>query len=276
MNPRNYAVFTIILIVGLVIVGAVIEGLTPGASSHTAHGEGQPADEGWQAKLSHYTQGHETSPLTILFFFLLVAALLVVLSLKATRHLELRPRPWQNLAEQVVEAFDYMATSVIGPHGRKYGSLLGTCFLFILFMNLLGLVPFCKSPTASLNVTVSLAITSVLLVHIYSIREVGIKKYLLHYWGEPWWLGPLMFPLHVIGELAKPLSLSIRLFGNIFGEDMIIIILMALGAFLLPVFLPIPVQLPLMGFAIFTGFVQALVFTMLIAAYIENFAGEVH
>jgi F-type H+-transporting ATPase subunit a len=271
MNPRNYAIFTIILIVGLVVVGAVIEGLTAGA-----HGEGHAEGGGWQTKLAAYTQGHEVSPVTILFFFLLVGAFLVVLSIKATRGLELRPRPWQNLAEQIVETFEYMATSVIGPHGRKYASLLGTCFLFILFMNLLGLVPFCKSPTASLNVTVSLAITSVLLVHIYSVREVGIKKYLLHYWGEPWWLGPLMLPLHVIGELAKPLSLSIRLFGNIYGEDMIIIILMALGAFLLPTFLPIPIHFPMMAFGIFTGFVQALVFTMLIAAYIENFAGEVH
>jgi F-type H+-transporting ATPase subunit a len=201
---------------------------------------------------------------------------LLALSIKATRGLGVRPGPWQNLGEQIVEAFDYMAESVIGHRGKKYASLLGTCFLFILFMNLLGLVPFCKSPTASLNVTVSLAITAVFLVHVYSIREVGIKKYVMHYIGEPLWLGPLMLPLHIIGELAKPLSLSIRLFGNIYGEDMIIIVLMALGAFLLPIFLPIPVHFPMMAFGIFTSFVQALVFTMLIAAYIENFAGEAH
>jgi len=86
--------------------------------------------------------------------------------------------------------------------------------------------------------------------------------------GEPIWLAPLNIPIHIIGELARPLSLSIRLFGNIFGEDMVIAKLIAMAALALPWWLPIPFQFPMLLFALFTGFVQALVFLILASSYI--------
>lgn len=244
---------------GIAIVGAVAQ-LAVSPEPAAAHGEG-----------SEHTLGIPT----ILFFFFLCAIVLVILSIKATRRLSLRPRWWQNGAEQVVESFQHLAKNTIGEeYGRKYASLLGSAFVFILVMNLIGLVPWGKSPTANLNVTVSLAIACIILVHIYSIREAGIKRYVSHYFGEIWWLWWLMPALHVIGELAKPLSLSIRLFGNIFGEDMVIVILMVMGAYALPMFIPIPLHLPMLLFGLFTSFVQALVFTMLIGAYIGNFVAH--
>jgi len=282
MNKRNFWIFTVALILGMIVLGGAIEVLTgavtiPGLHMQAAtHEGGGKAPVGWQGAVAAHTSEHHIGGVTILAFFLLAAAILWALSFRATRKMSLRPHPWQNLAEQVVESFDYMATNIIGPHGKQYAPLLGTCFMFILFMNLMGLIPWAKAPTANLNVTISLAIGAVVLVHFYSIRKVGIKKYIVHYLGEPIWLAWLMFPLHVIGEITKPVSLSIRLFGNIFGEDMIIMVLMVLAAFILPAFLPIPLQFPLMLLAMFTSFVQALVFTMLIGAYIENFTAEEH
>jgi F-type H+-transporting ATPase subunit a len=244
---------------GTAIVGAVVQ-LAVSPEALSAHGEGAE---------------HTLSVQTILFFFFLCAILLVIFSIKATRRLSLRPGWWQNGAEQVVESFLHLSRNTIGEeYGRRYTSLLGTAFIFILVMNLIGLMPWGKSPTANLNVTVSLAIACIILVHIYSIREAGIKRYVSHYFGEIWWLWILMPILHVIGELAKPMSLSIRLFGNIFGEDMVIVILMVMGAYALPMFIPIPLQLPMLLFGLFTSFVQALVFTMLIGAYIGTFVAE--
>jgi F-type H+-transporting ATPase subunit a len=256
---KKPAYIAILIFFGIAIVGALVE-LAISPTPAAAGGE---------------TAEHTLSIPTILFFFCLSALILVILSIKATRRLSLRPLWWQNGAEQVVESFEYLSKNTIGEaYGRKYASLLGTAFIFILVMNLIGLMPWGKSPTANLNVTVSLAIACIILVHIYSIREAGIKRYISHYFGEIWWLWGLMPVLHIIGELAKPLSLSIRLFGNIFGEDMVIVILMMMGAYALPMFVPIPLQLPMMLFGVFTAFVQALVFTMLIGAYIGSFVAH--
>ena len=99
-------------------------------------------------------------------------------------------------------------------------------------------------------------------------------NYVKHFLGEPVWLAPLMFPLHVIGEIARPLSLAVRLFGNIFGEDLVIIVLLTIGATVLKpllsdLYVVVPIQFPMMLFAIFTSFVQALVFSMLVGIYIS-------
>jgi F-type H+-transporting ATPase subunit a len=104
-------------------------------------------------------------------------------------------------------------------------------------------------------------------VQYCGFRAHGIK-YLKHFLGEPLWLAPLMLPIHVIGELARPLSLTIRLFGNIFGEDMVIIILILITKEVIGTFL-LPAQFPMMLFGVFTSFVQALVFSMLVAIYIS-------
>ena len=99
--------------------------------------------------------------------------------------------------------------------------------------------------------------------------ETGFKKWILHLLGEPIWLFPLMFPIHLIGELARPLSLSVRLFGNIFGEETVIAVLAAMSWVIIPHFISIPYQFPIMLFGVFTSFVQALVFSMLSAIYIS-------
>jgi F-type H+-transporting ATPase subunit a len=140
--------------------------------------------------------------------------------------------------------------------------LIGTLTLFILGCNLLGLVPGFKSPTSNLNTTVACALVVFFSTHIIGIRRHGLFRYLRQFIGPIWWLAPVMLPIELIGHLARPISLSIRLFGNIFGEDAVLLILF----FLVPLVIP----LPLMLLAIFTGVVQTFVFVMLSMVYIAG------
>jgi len=213
---------------------------------------------------------HEASPWLLFAMSVLVAIGLALFGILSTRRLEKIPtRRIQSVAEFIVQSLDNFVVGIIGPKGRTYTPFIGSLFLYILTMNLLGLVPLFKSPTTSLSITVPLALIVFVVYNYAGIREVGLVPYLKHLAGEPIWLAPLMLPIHVIGELARPLSLSIRLFGNIFGEETVLAILAGLTFVIIPYVVAIPTQFPMMLFAIFTSFVQALVFTMLTTIYIS-------
>jgi len=210
---------------------------------------------------------------TYLALFVLIGAVLII-----SFRMKLFPRSRVQLAfEALVEGLMNFFGEILGPLGAKYAPFVVSFFLSILLMNLIGLIPGFISPTANLNTTVALALIAVVGVQIIAIREIGFLRYIRHFLGEPIWLAPLMFPLHVIGEAAKVLSLSIRLFGNIFGEDTIIAVLAAMSPYFIlkNVEIPfIPYQLPMMLFAILTAFLQALVFSVLTSIYIAIFLGE--
>lgn len=209
----------------------------------------------------------------VVVFSWLVIVVVAVLSYVATRRLQKIPGPLQNFMETVVTALEGFTVGVMGPDGKRFAPLIGTFFIYILLMNILGLVPGMKSPTSNLTTTLALALVAIVAVHYHSIRILGIKKYVLHALGEPIWMAPLMFPLHIVGELARPVSLAVRLYGNIFGEDKAIVSFAMLSPFILK-WLPIPLQVPMMAFAIFGAFVQALVFSTLTAIYIVVTVGE--
>lgn len=205
----------------------------------------------------------EMVPQTILVVVLLSLGVII-----ASRKLVLRnPGKGQMFLEYCVAALDNFVRGIVGNEAKTLTPIIGTIFIFILVMNLWGLIPGFTSPTANINTPCSLAIFAFLLVQYYGFRKNGIR-YLKHFLGEPLWLAPLMFPIHLIGELARPLSLTIRLFGNIFGEDMVIAILILIVTSVLGKIL-LPLQFPMMLFAIFTSFVQALVFSMLTSIYIS-------
>jgi F-type H+-transporting ATPase subunit a len=130
-------------------------------------------------------------------------------------------------------------------------------------------VPGLIAPTSNANVPIGLAIVAFFATHVIAIKEVGIKSWFMHFVGEPKWLAPLNFPLHLIGELIKPVSLSIRLLCNVFGEEMVVIQLVGLAMASLPLWLPIPFQFPVMMLGVLFGFLQALVFSTLLAIYIS-------
>jgi F-type H+-transporting ATPase subunit a len=222
---------------------------------------------GWLPFVVHYEA---------LLFSLLIAGLLCLLAFLASRDAKMIPGTLQNAVEALVEMLHDFVVGILGPkHGRRYLPFLGTLFIYILAMNLFGLIPFMHSPTASLNVTVALALTVFVYVQYTGISELGIVGYLDHLIGNPrdvisWILVPLMLPIHVLGELAKPISLSCRLFGNVFGEDMLLVAFATLGVITLP-FKHVPFGLPLhllfIPLALLSSVLQALVFTVLSTVY---------
>jgi F-type H+-transporting ATPase subunit a len=209
-------------------------------------------------------------------YALIVAGVLIAIVRLGTRRMTLIPGGVQNVVESFVEGFRGFILSILGPAGEPYVPFLGSLFLYIWFMNLIGLVPLMKSPTSALSTTAALALCVFLYVQWIGLRRLGPLRYLKHLAGDPqdaigWGMVPLILPIHVIGELARPVSLSLRLFGNILGEDVLIGIFAGLGvavvAFLkLP--LGIPLHLPFILLAMLMSTVQALVFTLLSTVYI--------
>ncbi len=206
-------------------------------------------------------------------FTWLVMAVLVVLGALGTRVLRPVPGPLQNFVEVVVEIFGDLLEQMIGHQGRQFLAFIGSAGLFILASNLLGNLPGFSPPTANWNTTVALAITVFLYYNYWGIRKHGFLAYLKHFCGPVWWLAPLMFPIEFIGHLARPVSLSIRLFGNIFGEESVITILLSLVWLVMPYFIWLGIMLPL---SLFTAAVQTFVFIMLSMVYIAGAVEEGH
>jgi F-type H+-transporting ATPase subunit a len=199
-------------------------------------------------------------------FSILSAALLILGAFVATRSYSKVPRGLQNVFEWAVGLLRSLIRGFIpGKQGDRYVPYLGTVFLFIFVMNLMGLIPGFRSPTMTLSTTAALGVTTFIMVQGYAIRATGVVEYLKHFMGPVLAMAWLMFPVEIIGELARPMSLSLRLFGNIFGEDNVIEQLMGMG---LKYY--IPVHFPMLLFAIFTSFLQAFVFTTLSTIYLAG------
>ena len=191
---------------------------------------------------------------------LIVAAGLILFFGLASRRLNLVPSKLQGILELIIQAFENILVETIGERGKKYLPLIATIGLFILVCNLLGLVPGFMSPTSKLNVTLGCALVVFFYYHWQGIRSQGLFKYLKHFMGPIPLLAPLLIPIEIISHFSRPVSLSIRLFGNIFAEELLIVVI----ASIIPFFLP----LPFMAIAIFTATIQAFVFVLLSCIYI--------
>ena len=208
-----------------------------------------------------------------LTFTWLVMGILVVGGALGTRALRPVPGPFQNFVEAVIEAFAGLLEQMIGKQGPQFLPFIGTAGLFILTSNLLGNIPGFHPPTANWNTTVALAVTVFLYYNYCGIRKHGLLNYLKHFCGPILPLAPLMFIIEFIGHLARPVSLSIRLFGNIFGEESVITILLSLAWLVMPYFIWLGIMLPL---SLFTSVVQTFVFIMLSMVYIAGAVEEGH
>jgi F-type H+-transporting ATPase subunit a len=197
----------------------------------------------------------------------LVMLLLAVLSLLATRHLRPVPRGMQNFMEVAVEEIGNFLESVIGPKGRKYLWLMGAIALFILCGNLLGIIPGLGTPTSNWNTTLALALTIFIAYNVIGMMEHGVWPYVKHFCGPVPALAPIMFPIELIGHMARPLSLSIRLFGNMFGEHTVTAILLSLWALVIPYLIYLGL---VMWLGLFVAVVQTFVFVMLSCVYIAG------
>jgi F-type H+-transporting ATPase subunit a len=173
------------------------------------------------------------------------------------------PGRLQIVLEDFVNGFHSLLDDFVGPKGRRYLPLIGTMFVLILLSNLAGLVPGLMAPTSNLNVTLGCALTVWVFYHVQGIREQGIVAYLKHFAvppGSPVAMAPLMLIIEIISHLARVMSLTLRLFGNIFGEELVIIILAGLVPFVVP--------LPMMFLGLLTGTLQALIFVILTMVYL--------
>jgi F-type H+-transporting ATPase subunit a len=205
--------------------------------------------------------------LVVVTYTWFIMATLALFSFLATRRVSILPGRFQNVMEVVVEGIDTFLTDTMGPEGRKFFPLIATLGIYILTSNLLGLIPGFESPTANLNTTVSLAVVVFAMTHIVGIRVHGIK-YVKQFMGPVWWLTPLMMPIELISHLSRPLSLSVRLFGNIMGEDIVLAVVLLL--------VPLLVPLPVIVLMIFTSCIQTVVFMLLTMMYIAGAMEEAH
>lgn len=213
-----------------------------------------------------------------ILFSLLVAVLVIIVFQIGVRQKTVVPTGLQNFLEFLAESLSKLVYGVLGSEGEKYFPFLATLFVYILAMNLFGLIPLMKSPSASLNVAIALAICVFVLVQYLNIKNMGFLGFLYHLAGSPkgilgWLMVPLMLPIEILTQISRPLTLALRLFGNIFGEEALIGYFTLLGVFAfaffeLPVDAGLPLQIPFMFLGMLTSLMQALVFTLLSTVYI--------
>lgn len=188
----------------------------------------------------------------------------------ASRRLSMEnPGPFQQILELTVSGLKSLLHEIIGHDGDRFLYIIGGFAAFIFMSNIFGLFFFLQPPTANPNTTFALSITSFLYYNFQGIRTQGLLHYLKHFMGPIPWLAPIMFPIEVLSNFARILSLGMRLFGNIFGEHTATGIFMGL--------LPLVVPWPMMGLGIFGAFLQTFVFIMLTMVYISGaVAAEEH
>ncbi len=223
----------------------------------------------------------------------LVMAVLIAVSTVASRSVQLVPRGTQNFMEVVLEQFLALLDDVIGHEGRRYLPWIATLGLFILVSNLMGLVPGLMAPTGNLNTTAACAITVFILYHSIGIRKQGFVTYMKHFAGPVPLLAPLMFPIELVSHLARPLSLALRLFGNMFGGHILLAIIFLLTGFdglfgwvltgqLMGLLVGTPAGILMIAFTtgfllplkILVAFLQAFIFCMLSMLYIAGAVEE--
>ena len=213
--------------------------------------------------LGHFAHAY---PHVIYSWFVIL--LLIVFAVLATRKIEMIPTKAQNFFEIVISGMEEFMVDITGEEGRWFFPIIATVFIYVATCNLLGLVPGFYPPTASINTTAACAIPVFLFTHFIGIKYHGLK-YIKHFLGPVWWLIPIILPIEVIGHMARILSLSFRLFGNITGHELVLAILFMLaGAFFAP--------LPIMAMGIFVALVQAFVFFLLAIMYFAGAMEEAH
>lgn len=194
---------------------------------------------------------------------LLVALIIVVLFALLRPRLSMdRPGKLQHTFELVYDFLRGQSEEQIGHEGPHYLAYLGTIFIFILFANLIGVVPGFESPTISPAVPLGCAVATFFYYNLMGFRAQGVFKYLAHFAGPMPLMAPLMVPIELISHLARPLSLTIRLWANMFAGEQVTMVFLSLTYFLVPV--------AFMGLHIFVSLLQAYIFMLLTMMYVSG------
>lgn len=192
---------------------------------------------------------------------LLSAGIAILLVKVAMSNLQMVPKGTQNLMEAYIGGVLQMGTDVMGKEAaRRYLPLVATIGLFVGIANLIGVVPGFEAPTAFLEMPLTLALVVFIYYNFEGIRRQGVVKYFKHFLGPVWWLYWLMFPIEIVSHFSRLVSLSFRLFGNVKGDDMFLMVILMLAPWLLPM---IPFAL-----LTFMALLQAFIFMMLTYVYL--------
>ena len=212
--------------------------------------------------------GHFANAYPHVIYSWFVMTILIILGAVAAKGISMIPTKAQNVFEILISGIEEFMVDLTGEEGRWLFPISATIFIYIVVCNLIGLVPGFLPPTASVNTTLSCAIPVVIFTHVIGVKYHGVK-YIKHFMGPVWWLAPLIFVIEIIGHVARILSLSIRLFGNMMGHELVLGILFFLaGLFLAP--------LPIMALGIFVAVVQAFVFFLLSIMYFTGAMEHAH
>ena len=192
---------------------------------------------------------------------LLTAAIVLVIAKMATSNLRLVPSGAQNVMEAYLSGVLAMGADVMGKaEARRYLPLVATIGLFVGIANIIGIIPGFEAPSAFLDFTLALALVVFVYYNFEGIRRNGLISYFKHFMGPVWWLAWLMFPIEIVSHISRIISLSFRLFGNVKGDDMFLMVILMLAPWLLPM---IPFAL-----LTFMAFLQAFIFMMLTYVYL--------
>ena len=215
----------------------------------------------------HYS-GPEAVPAHICMLAV-ISLLLISFAVLLRRRLSVEnPGNLQQGFEVLHDALIGFMRDIIGPDAPRFFPLIGSLFIFIWVGNLFGLVPGFMSPTSNINVTAGLGIIVFLYYNAQGFREHGFLKYMAHFAGPSLLIAPLLFVIEIISHMARPFSLSVRLFGNIFAEELIIDTLNRL--------FPFVISLPVMALALFAGTLQAFIFVVLTMVYLGGAVEHTH
>ncbi len=192
---------------------------------------------------------------------LLSAGIAILLVRSAMSNLQMVPKGTQNLMEAYIGGVLKMGADVMGQEqARRFLPLVATIGLFVGIANLIGVIPGFEAPTGFLEFALTLALSVFVYYNYVGIKEQGVVKYFKHFLGPVWWLYWLMFPIEIVSHFSRLVSLSFRLFGNVKGDDMFLMVILMLAPWLLPM---IPFAL-----LTFMAFLQAFIFMMLTYVYL--------
>ena len=196
-----------------------------------------------------------------------VILLLIFLWVRSRLSVE-KPGGSQHLAETMNEFITNQSEEIIGHHSEKFTPFLVSLFLFILLMNLIGLIPTFESPTLSPAVPFGCALVAFFYYNLHGIKKQGPVKFVAHFAGPVWWMAWIIFPIEIISTLARVMSLTIRLYANIFAGDMVTAAFFTL--------IPIGIPVIFLGLHVAVSFLQAYIFVLLTTIYLGGVVAEEH
>jgi len=196
-----------------------------------------------------------------LFLVILFAALRPRLSMD-------KPGKLQHFFEVIYKFLHDQAEEIVGHDGPKYLHMFSSIFLFVLFANLIGVLPFFESPTMFPPVPLGCALVAFCYYHVVGVRAQGLGPYIRHFGGPVWWLAPLMFPIEIVSHLGRLLSLTVRLYANMLSSEMVFVIFVGM--------VPLAIPAIFLGEHIFKAILQGYIFVLLTMVYVQGAVAEEH